>query len=1151
MYKRWIFLFSSNVLFSLTNLTVTQSTDNNPGGFGDSGDLRYCLNTMNQQLNSSFDDYKITFDYPMTIQLNGLLPIINNSSNPVNITIGNEGSIPTVVIDGNSGAYSGFFIPMGNVTIQNMTFQNLTAKGGNGGDGISGGGGGMGAGGAIYLPQAFLNGSNPSVILKNVSINSCSAIGGNGGSYLETSTGYEGGGGGGGFFGKGGSILTTGFTGGAGGGGFGGNGGDVTLSTDFSGGGGGGGGGIGSQSTMVGSTNLGHGGSDQENGFDGNGYGVAITAGSGAGGRMGGTYVGGGGGGSGGSVVGGGGGGSNGSSGQQPLGTIPPGGSIIPSGGNGGDGGGGGGGGVVILSAANSVDGKAGSGGYAGGGGGGAGLGSYDVSYTVEGGLGGFGGGGGGGGVNGSGDTVANGGNSLGGGGGGGGGPSLSGGASLGGSDVGYLGGGSGGGGESSYKKGVGGSGLGGGGGGGGSGLGPAIFVDRYLNLTFQALDGGVPTIFNMSNNTAQAGLGGVGSAEGLDGMDGASLSSSIFLRSGSLLTLLAPNVEDLLILGDQVSFVDDTSFGGDGASIMVRGNGKVIYNGSSDYQGTLSIHNANFELNGGRIDQASIFVCRNLGISDQRGMLSGNGTLTGSVYVNSGVISPSIAQTLTLGSLILNPANPLSNTLGSRVSSKINSDGASRVEVTGPAELAGELEVYIDPSTQPGSYVLLSSTGLTGTFDQIIFNGTTPNYALGYLPLGAPTFVQLDFFGYPSSYVILPTQGLYGNNLKVASYLNRLSPDADALGLTDQLTVLKNLSFDSYQKGLQAISPSRNAIPTFASQNVMFMLSEALSLDLTKRRLMRDQMQNIPLKQMALLASNDLARGYSPSHRLTKTSSTNASQIWTMGFGQFGHQKAQNQTAAFDFNSGGLFIAYDYGSINQGYVGALSGYAHIVIDDKKFKGNSQINAGYFSVYGTGYFSDFFVDASLWAQYMHVDQKRTIAYPSFDQTAKSSYNAEQFNLHTGFGYDFNMQGGTLEPFALADLVFQWDPSYKEKGAEPYNMQIASKDSWMLRLETGLNGYKTMEFDFGVFITQAKLSYVYKKPHRVGHINATIINASSGFSVEAFTSSQNLISPGIELFLRTHWNGYMSISYDGEFGSGYASSQFYGKIGYTF
>src|SRR5262249_11790379 len=111
-------VLTAHALYALTTLNVTVSSDNDPGGFGDVGDLRYCLNTMNQSLNTIADDYAIVFAFPMTIQLNGILPIINSSSNSVNITIGNSSSISMVTIDGNSGAYSGFFIPMGNVTIQ-------------------------------------------------------------------------------------------------------------------------------------------------------------------------------------------------------------------------------------------------------------------------------------------------------------------------------------------------------------------------------------------------------------------------------------------------------------------------------------------------------------------------------------------------------------------------------------------------------------------------------------------------------------------------------------------------------------------------------------------------------------------------------------------------------------------------------------------------------------------------------------------------------------------------------------------------------------------------------------------------------------------------------------------------------------------------
>ncbi|HUD01674.1 MAG TPA: autotransporter outer membrane beta-barrel domain-containing protein, partial [Rhabdochlamydiaceae bacterium] len=274
-------------------------------------------------------------------------------------------------------------------------------------------------------------------------------------------------------------------------------------------------------------------------------------------------------------------------------------------------------------------------------------------------------------------------------------------------------------------------------------------------------------------------------------------------------------------------------------------------------------------------------------------------------------------------------------------------------------------------------------------------------------------------------------------------------------------------------------------------------------------------------------------------------------SQIWTMGFGGFSSQKSQDLNPAFDYNSGGFFVAYDYGNTDQGCIGALAGYAHSSIQEHQSMGNSHINAGYLSVYGTRYFSDFFIDAAVWGNYMSVDQKRTISFPGFRETAKSSYHAEQLDLHFGMGYDFNINTVTIEPFGFLDWVVEWDPRYSEKGAAPYNMKVSSRTSWMLRFETGLNGYKTNTYDWGIFIAQAKLSYVYKKPHHVGRLNAAIVNAPVSFGVEAFTTEQSLISPGVELYWQTNWNGFASISYNGEFGRGYNSNQFYGKIGYAF
>ena len=57
----------------------------------------------------------------------------------------------------------------------------------------------------------------------------------------------------------------------------------------------------------------------------------------------------------------------------------------------------------------------------------------------------------------------------------------------------------------------------------------------------------------------------------------------------------MAQNTNDLLTLGDQVAFTDDTIFGAGETNVFVKGNGTVVYNGTTDYQGTVTIDNAIF----------------------------------------------------------------------------------------------------------------------------------------------------------------------------------------------------------------------------------------------------------------------------------------------------------------------------------------------------------------------------------------------------------------------------------------------------------------------------------------------------------------------------------------------------------------------------
>lgn len=197
---------------------------------------------------------------------------------PLNVNPDFSDAGQTYTINGNnyrlvvsSGNFPGFFSrggAAGQITIQNLTIENATGKGG---DSASNGGGGAGLGGGLFID------AGSSVVLDNVSFRNCSA---QGGSSLTSIV--SGGGGGGGFYGNG-EVGST-YSGG-GGGGLIGNGGTGNIVA-------GGGGGAQTDGVNAAVTVGGDGGDDFNNlnGGTGGGIGVAGTAGGSGGGGGGSGY---------------------------------------------------------------------------------------------------------------------------------------------------------------------------------------------------------------------------------------------------------------------------------------------------------------------------------------------------------------------------------------------------------------------------------------------------------------------------------------------------------------------------------------------------------------------------------------------------------------------------------------------------------------------------------------------------------------------------------------------------------------------------------------------------------------------------------------------------------------------------------------------
>jgi autotransporter-associated beta strand protein len=322
------------------------------------------LNNAIQEVDSSPFPNNFVIDITGPITLSSQLLAINLQSGSTLTFEGTNGSGGAQVqtIDGAS-AYNGFFVYSGDVTIEDLTLQNMKAKGGPGGA-LAGGGAGLG-GGLFVAGTNGTGGNNPSqaivpdVTLINVAFSGDQAVGGHGGSAPTSGNGGSSGGGGG-------------LDGGPGG------------NNNFGAGSGGGGGGVGLTAS----------------GGDGHG---PPTAGSGGAGIIPGAASGG----HGASIIGGIGGKSGGGGGAGP---IAAGGGVDGSlgtsshGGGGGFGGGGSGGDNTTggHGGFGGGGGAAGPGGFGGGGGDSQGLqgaagfggGTPASSYTALGGGGGLGAGG-------------------------------------------------------------------------------------------------------------------------------------------------------------------------------------------------------------------------------------------------------------------------------------------------------------------------------------------------------------------------------------------------------------------------------------------------------------------------------------------------------------------------------------------------------------------------------------------------------------------------------------------------------------------------------------------------------------------------------------------------------------------------------------
>jgi uncharacterized protein with beta-barrel porin domain len=455
--------------------------------------------------------------------------------------------------------------------------------------------------------------------------------------------------------------------------------------------------------------------------------------------------------------------------------------------------------------------------------------------------------------------------------------------------------------------------------------------------------------------------------------------------------------------------------------------------------------------------------------------------------------------------------------------------------------------EVYVtDLTTGESSLVTTTAVGSPSQpeLENFNINGNT-GYTVGFgnntvygIDLTTGTWYPIATIAFSPSginglglFLQMETAGLTGNNVTFANYINSYGP----------IDVIRSFALleDGLAAALESAAPTRNAFTTYASQNAYLASSQALMDHERQERFHYKYCQ-----------SKDEAPSCCDTQPLT---------VWATPFGEYAKEKSQQQTPAFHLGVGGIVLGMDKMLESGNVVGFGGSYVFTHVHEEDDAGNSNINQGFITSYGSLHASEWYFDLAIWGGYYAARNQRNISFYGVDREAKATIKGWQLAPHFEVGYDglwrkdHCISCWGLEPFLMTDWVANWERGFHEHGAGSFNMGQKKRFSSLLRSETGLRFHETFEFNGGRIVLREKGSYAYQKTFHTGKISAFLLDSSGSFTVNTLTAAQNLGVVELSmLFLPKHEKmPYLDLRYQGEFGSRYQSHQGMLELGKEF
>ncbi|QPK64686.1 autotransporter domain-containing protein [Methylomonas sp. LL1] len=215
---------------------------------------------------------------------------------------------------------------------------------------------------------------------------------------------------------------------------------------------------------------------------------------------------------------------------------------------------------------------------------------------------------------------------------------------------------------------------------------------------------------------------------------------------------------------------------------------------------------------------------------------------------------------------------------------------------------------------------------------------------------------------------------------------------------------------------------------------------------------------------------------------------------------GQFnvGDKKRTQNEQGFDVDRKAVTFGLDYSFTDDLVLGAAFGYGGTENNYFNNNGRMETDAFEFSTYGSYFLpSDFYVDWVMSYALHSFDTKRRIQLSSFDTTAESSPNGDQYGISLGFGKDIAIQDIIINPYMRMEYINTQVDSYKETGGAGLALEFDSQEIESAASTLGGQASKAISMSWGILSPSVRFEWVHQYLDDSRLIRARFSEAAAG------------------------------------------------------